>query len=170
MRGLWLLGQLRAMEGRPRQALGSSETAVALDPDVAAAPRVPRRPRHLSLGFYEAALVASVQALDLDPLWHLPDETRVVCLVRLGRLSEAHAGADEPRQEAPDTLIGRLPPAPRCGSPRATSREPRPLSRPGAPASPPTPTTGVAWSGWARGLAAALRGEERKRRGSPSKT
>ena len=107
VRGLWLLGQLRALEGRPREALDLSETAVALDPDDAEA-RACLAARYLSLGFYEAALVASVHALDLDPLWHLPHETRVVCLVRLGRLSEAHAAADQLCREDPDTPTGEF--------------------------------------------------------------
>ena len=107
MRGLWLLGELRALEGRPREALDLSETAVALDPDDAEA-RACLAARYLSLGFYEAALVASVHALDLDPLWHLPHETRVVCFVRLGRLSEAHAAADQLCREDPDTPTGEF--------------------------------------------------------------
>ena len=80
---------------------------MALDPDDAEA-RAFLAARYLSLGFYEAALVASVHALDLDPLWHLPHETRVVCLVRLGRLSEAHAAADHLCREDPDTPTGEF--------------------------------------------------------------
>lgn len=160
VQGLCLLGQVRAQEGRRREALDLTETAVALDPDDAEA-RAFRALCHLRLGFYEAALVDCEHALDLDPLWQFPHQARALCLAYLGRFAEAHGAVDALLREDPDTpqtdttrALVRIAEGDLDGAAASLERSRRTVS----------PLYDAVQIGVAEGLVAALRGDTRSAR------
>jgi tetratricopeptide (TPR) repeat protein len=108
VRSLCLLGELHGASGRAHEGLDLTETAVALDPDDAEA-RSFLALRYASLGFYESAVAACDEALQLDPIWDLARQAKALYSSQCGDHDTALAALAELHGVAvPSSLSGAI--------------------------------------------------------------
>jgi serine/threonine-protein kinase len=92
-RSLYLRGHALGAEGRRREALSLTESALAIDPSDPEA-RLHMAVRLMSFGFWESARVACEWAFRLDPVWEATRTAHVALLLHLGRPEEARRSLD----------------------------------------------------------------------------